>query len=267
MSSLPSGISWKVRLWCYNKANILEPPSARIFVPSVALGFTGFTIWILLIRMPLFGVIFSFSVKNLIFMSLVVFSFLNKAGTVINMVFPEGYLQVSDVQTTTLGVCTYPRSPALALGLIAAVALMIAQAIINTVSGCICCKKYPNPSDTNWTIGLISFIASWVTFIIAFVLLLSGAALNDQWGQERMYFGEYCYVVRSGVFSGGAVLSLASVALGIVYYVSSSSPKNMQPWSPQQNQGIALGQPQIPPQVQTTPVFVHEDTYIRQQFP
>lgn len=92
MSSLPSGISWKVRLWCYNKANILEPPSARIFVPSVAL---GFTIWILLIRMPLFGVIFSFSVKNLIFMSLVVFSFLNKAGTVINVVFPEGYLQVS----------------------------------------------------------------------------------------------------------------------------------------------------------------------------
>ncbi|CAL9167675.1 unnamed protein product [Musa hybrid cultivar] len=176
-------------------------------------------------------------------------------------------IKVSDVQTTTLDVCTYPRSPALALGLIAAVALMIAQAIINTVSGCICCKKYPNPSDTNWTIGLISFIASWVTFIIAFVLLLSGAALNDQWGQERMYFGEYCYVVRSGVFSGGAVLSLASVALGIVYYVSSSSPKNMQPRSPQQNQGIALGQPQIPPQAQTTPVFVHEDTYIRQQFP
>ncbi|XP_009386550.2 protein VASCULATURE COMPLEXITY AND CONNECTIVITY-like isoform X2 [Musa acuminata AAA Group] len=176
-------------------------------------------------------------------------------------------IKVSDVQTTTLGVCTYPRSPALALGLIAAVALMIAQAIINTVSGCICCKKYPNPSDTNWTIGLISFIASWVTFIIAFVLLLSGAALNDQWGQERMYFGEYCYVVRSGVFSGGAVLSLASVALGIVYYVSSSSPKNMQPRSPQKNQGIALGQPQIPPQAQTTPVFVHEDTYIRQQFP
>ncbi|KAJ8459425.1 hypothetical protein OPV22_032351 [Ensete ventricosum] len=105
-------------------------------------------------------------------------------------------IKVSDVQTTTLGVCTYPRSPALALGLIAAVALMIAQAIINTLSGCICCKKYPNPSDTNWTIGLISFIASWVTFIIAFVLLLSGAALNDQWGQERMYFGEYCYVVR-----------------------------------------------------------------------
>ncbi|RWW10938.1 hypothetical protein GW17_00025487 [Ensete ventricosum] len=86
---------------------------------------------------------------------------------------------------------------------------------------------------------------------------------------QGYFYNSLCstVVVRSGVFSGGAVLSLASVALGIVYYVSSSSPKNMHPWSPQQNQGIALGQPQIPPQAQTTPVFVHEDTYIRQQFP
>ncbi|URD83731.1 hypothetical protein MUK42_02171 [Musa troglodytarum] len=149
-------------------------------------------------------------------------------------------IKVSDVETTTLGECRYPRSPALALGLIAAVALIIAQTIINIVAGCICCKKYPNPSDTNWTIGLISFIASWVTFIIAFVLLLSGAALNDRWGQERMYFGEFCYVVKSGVFSGGAVLSLASVALGIVYYISSVSLKNVQPCNSPQNQDIAL---------------------------
>ncbi|CAL9125828.1 unnamed protein product [Musa textilis] len=176
-------------------------------------------------------------------------------------------IKVSDVETTTLGECRYPRSPALALGLIAAVALIIAQTIINIVAGCICCKKYPNPSDTNWTIGLISFIASWVTFIIAFVLLLSGAALNDRWGQERMYFGEFCYVVKSGVFSGGAVLSLASVALGIVYYISSVSLKNVQPCNSPQNQDIALGHPHTTPQSRTTPVFVHEDTYNRQQFP
>ncbi|KAG6529791.1 protein MODIFYING WALL LIGNIN-2-like [Zingiber officinale] len=172
-------------------------------------------------------------------------------------------IKVSDVQMTSLGQCSYPKSPALALGLLAAVALMIAQAIINTVAGCICCKNYPNPSDTNWTIGLISFIASWITFIIAFVLLLSGAALNNQWGQERMYFGEYCYVVKAGVFIGGAVLSLASVSLGIVYYVSASLPKSIQPWNPQQSQGVAMGHPQP----QMNPVFVHEDTYNRQQFP
>ncbi|OAY80737.1 hypothetical protein ACMD2_09657 [Ananas comosus] len=168
----------------------------------------------------------------------------------------------SDVQTTGADQCIYPRSPALVLGLASAVALMMAQAIINTVAGCICCKKHPHPSGTNWTVG--------VTFIIAFLLLLTGAALNDQRGEESMYFGSFCYVVKPGVFSGGAVLALASVALGIVYYVALSSSKiNSEPvWGPQQiqNHGIAMGQPVIPPQ-STQPVFVHEDTYNRQQFP
>ncbi|URE14656.1 hypothetical protein MUK42_10540 [Musa troglodytarum] len=166
--------------------------------------------------------------------------------------------KASDVQTTAGGECVYPKSPALALGLISALALMMAQAIINTVAGCICCKKHPHPSGTNWTVG--------VSFIIAFLLLLTGAALNDQRGQERMYFGDYCYVVKPGVFSGGAVLSLASVALAIIYYVALSS-KNAQSWGADQNQGgIAMAHPQVPP-AQANPIFVHEDTYNRQQFP
>ena len=108
------------------------------------------------------------------------------------------------------------------------------------------------------------------TFIIAFLLLLTGAALNDQRGAENMYFGSFCYVVKPGVFSGGAVLSLASVALAIVYYVALSSSKSPPPTfaTPRpQNQGIAMGQPVIPQQ-SSEPVFVHEDTYNRrQQFP
>ncbi|KAJ6809328.1 uncharacterized protein M6B38_160155 [Iris pallida] len=178
-------------------------------------------------------------------------------------------IKVSDVQTTIPGECIYPRSAALYLGLGSAVSLMMAQAIINTVAGCICCKRHSHGSSTNWTAALTSFIVSWITFIIAFLLLLTGASLNDQRGMERMYIGNYCYVVKPGVFSGGAVLSLASVALGIVYYVSLSSAKSTtsaQPWGPEQNQGIALGRPQIPPQ-STQPVFVHEDTYTRQQIP
>ncbi|MQL91990.1 hypothetical protein Taro_024609 [Colocasia esculenta] len=163
-------------------------------------------------------------------------------------------IKVSDVQTATPGECIYPRSPALVLGLASAVALMMAQAIINAVAGCICCKKRPESSGTNWTIG--------ITFVIAFLLLLTGAALNDQHGAEKIYLGSYCYVVKSGVFSGGAALSLASVSLGIVYYVALSSCKQMETWGPQQHQGIALGRPQS-----TQPVFVHEDTYNRRQIP
>jgi hypothetical protein len=97
--------------------------------------------------------------------------------------------------------------------------------------------------------------------------LLTGAALNDQRGAENMYFGSFCYVVKPGVFSGGAVLSLASVALAIVYYVALSSSKSPPlTFAAPQNQGIAMGQPVIPQQ-SSEPVFVHEDTYNRQQFP
>ncbi|EMS62838.1 hypothetical protein TRIUR3_00818 [Triticum urartu] len=172
--------------------------------------------------------------------------------------------EVSDVQTdSSPGECIYPRSPALGLGLMSAVALMVAQAIINTVAGCICCLPtvFFIPAyfeDFNGTLR--------VTFIIAFLLLLTGAALNDQRGQENMYFGSFCYVVKPGVFSGGAVLSLASVALAIVYYVALTSSKGPPSWGPQQNQGISMGQPVIPQQ-SSEPVFVHEDTYNRQQFP
>lgn len=105
-----------------------------------------------------------------------------------------------------------------------------------------------------------------VTFIIAFLLLLTGAALNDQRGRGQTYFGDYCFVVKAGVFAGGAVLSLASVSLGITYYVALSFTKSIDPWGLHNNQGIALGQPQRPPQ-STEPVFVHEDTYNRQRFP
>lgn len=98
--------------------------------------------------------------------------------------------------------------------------------------------------------------------------MLTGAALNDQHGEENIYFDNYyCYVVKPGVFAGAAVLSLASVILGIIYYLTLNSAKNRNsassgaPLPPQTE--IAMGQPQFPPQ---DPVFVHEDTYIRRQF-
>ncbi|KAL0400482.1 UNVERIFIED_CONTAM: hypothetical protein Slati_4078100 [Sesamum latifolium] len=223
--------------------------------------------------------------------------------------------------------CIYPRSPALGLGLTAAVALMIAQIIINVATGCVCCRKGPHQSNSNWTLALVCFIVSWTnvsylcslctvkqstvrfsikvmlymvtvnmlggSFVIAFLLLLTGAALNDQHGEENLYFGNYyCYVVKPGVFAGAAVLSLASVILGIIYYVTLTQEKNRNnPWAASVPQsGIAMGQPQFPPQnVQSQPqfpppqnaqaqpqfpppqnaqgpVFVHEDTYMRRQF-
>ncbi|KAL3521746.1 hypothetical protein ACH5RR_019895 [Cinchona calisaya] len=174
------------------------------------------------------------------------------------------------VKFSSPDVCIYPRSPAMGLGLTAAMALMIAQIIINVTTGCICCKRGPHQGNTNWKLALLCFIVSWFTFVIAFLLLLTGAALNDQHGEENMYFKYYyCYVVKPGVFAGAAVLSVASVTLGLIYYVTLTSTKNVNdPWggsSPPVQGGIAMGQPQFPPQNTQAPVFVHEDTYIRRQ--
>ncbi|KAL3524518.1 hypothetical protein ACH5RR_017352 [Cinchona calisaya] len=102
------------------------------------------------------------------------------------------------------------------------------------------------------------------TFVVAFLLLLTGAAPNDQHGEVNMYF-----IYDYGYFAGAAVSSLASVTLGLIHYVTLTSTKNVNdPWAgssaPTQG-GIAMGQPQFPPQNTQGPVFVHEDTYNRRQ--
>ncbi|XP_020596706.1 uncharacterized protein LOC110036570, partial [Phalaenopsis equestris] len=174
----------------------------------------------------------------------------------------------SDVVTRAHEECTYPKSPAFHLGLLSALALALAQAIINFFAGCICCRRNLSRFNTNWNVALISFAVSWFSFVIAFLLLLASAALNDKRGMEDIYFGKNCYVLNAGVFSGGAVLSLLSISLGIIYFAALHSPKSFNPCWPrrQQNHGIALGQPQIPRQ-SDEPVFVHEDTYNRQRIP
>lgn len=104
------------------------------------------------------------------------------------------------------------------------------------------------------------------TFVVAILLLLTGAALNDSHGEDSLVFGNYCYVVKPGVFAGGAFLSLASVLLSLIYYITLSTAKNTSPGQVPNQPEIALGQPQLPASTAQNPVFVHEDTYMRRQF-
>ncbi|CAN0884581.1 hypothetical protein LINGRAHAP2_LOCUS14884, partial [Linum grandiflorum] len=67
----------------------------------------------------------------------------------------------SQVLFTTTTQCSYPRSPALGLGVTAALSLMLAQLILNVATGCICCRRTPHPSNSNWTIASICFVVSW----------------------------------------------------------------------------------------------------------
>ncbi|KAG7973901.1 hypothetical protein I3843_06G019200 [Carya illinoinensis] len=52
-------------------------------------------------------------------------------------------VKASQVRITRFSGCVYPSSPAMVLGLVAAVALLMAQIIINVSAGCGCCKRSP----------------------------------------------------------------------------------------------------------------------------
>ncbi|KAH9298510.1 hypothetical protein KI387_030192, partial [Taxus chinensis] len=150
-------------------------------------------------------------------------------AAILGFVAEAKHVRGGDVKMTPSGRCIYPRSPALALGVTAALALILAQVIINSAVGCICCARgglYP-PSP-NRTIAIICLIVSWITCVIALILLMAGAALNDKHNADIRTFGDYCYVVKSGVFAGGAVLALATVTLAIIYYVTAIAARNGQ---------------------------------------
>ena len=60
------------------------------------------------------------------------------------------------------GVCYYPHSQALALGVCAAIFLVIAQVTFAVVGGCCgCCKSRAIPSETSRIIGVVCAVVSW----------------------------------------------------------------------------------------------------------
>ncbi|XVF41621.1 hypothetical protein PTKIN_Ptkin01aG0294200 [Pterospermum kingtungense] len=175
--------------------------------------------------------------------------------------------------------CSYSTSPALPLGLTAAVTLLIAQIIINFATGCMCCcRRTTQTWNSNGAKAVIFFILSRLAFVIAFYLLVSGAALNSQAFSNRGLFGSslnnqdngffyQCYVVRPGAFAGASVLAAASVIFGILHYISLNTKKNTAdpygngingngnygPNYPNQG-GLMTAQPQFPPQ---PPAYAH----------
>ena len=93
-----------------------------------------------------------------------------------------------------------------------------------------------------------------LTFFIATGLLIAGAARNNGSGSGTTYSGGYyyleCYYARPGVFAAGGALSGVSVLLGIFYFLSMSKDANKRPGTSApngQDQGVAVGQPQFPP--------------------
>ncbi|EMS47527.1 hypothetical protein TRIUR3_12610 [Triticum urartu] len=121
------------------------------------------------------------------------------------------------------GVCLYPHNPALGLGVCAAIFLIIGQIIFAVVGGCCgCCKSRAIPSETNRVIGIVCAVFSWIAAVVAFGLLVEGAKWNDTGTRYSSGYGG-CYVLKDGIFAGGAVLTLVATALGLTSYIMLST--------------------------------------------
>ncbi|XP_035542227.1 uncharacterized protein LOC109012526 [Juglans regia] len=149
--------------------------------------------------------------------------------------------------------CLYPSSPAITLASTAALALLIARLIITFATRCGCCHGSTHPSKSTSTVARFLCFFAWITFVIGFTILLAAAAVSNKHDIETTYSGNYivysCPVVRHGVFAAGAVLSLVSSILGIIYFILISANQGDIPSdNPKQGEqgGIAIGEPQFP---------------------
>ncbi|KAK8660305.1 hypothetical protein V6N13_051233 [Hibiscus sabdariffa] len=170
-------------------------------------------------------------------------------------------VKASQVKLDIFSQCSYPQSHALVFSIISAAALLIAHVIINAATNCFCCKTTTPRSQMST--ALCFYIISWITFVIAIGLLLTGAKLNERHDASVIRNGYYyCYVIKPGVFAAGAVLAALSCLFGVFYYHTLNS--NIEggsngPVVPNQG-GIAMAQPQFPSE------NPHGDAYNKPQF-
>ncbi|KAK1436185.1 hypothetical protein QVD17_01963 [Tagetes erecta] len=114
--------------------------------------------------------------------------------------------------------CNYPSNPALTLGIVAAIFAIVTRIYITvTYGGSSCCRNDPNSNP----ISKFLYALSWVASIIAVVLLLAAAGINNEAGGQFDSYGYVtCYVVKPGIYALGAVLALLSAIFGIAAYVT-----------------------------------------------
>ncbi|KVH90041.1 uncharacterized protein LOC112522129 [Cynara cardunculus var. scolymus] len=173
--------------------------------------------------------------------------------------------EVTRVKVTEIYIvddtCVYPSSPALALGIVAAVFAIIARIYISvSFGGSGCCRSGPNSTP----ISKLFFVLSWVASVGAVLLLLAAAGLNHREGGEIDSYGYItCYVPKPGIFAAGAVLALLSAGLGIVAYIvilSSTAQRTTHP-------SIGLPAAHANVDVEKYPQQYTPQQYTHQQYP
>ncbi|KAI5019353.1 hypothetical protein ZWY2020_044241 [Hordeum vulgare] len=123
--------------------------------------------------------------------------------------------------------CVYPDNPAYALGLVAALLLLVAQITASAVGGCCgCCKprgagfsgSKRSRSKRIIGVGVVLCLGSWIVALIAEWFFLRGAFWNAPMARGTAQ-GRGCYYLKDGVFRMGAIVSIVATVLAIISYI------------------------------------------------
>ncbi|VAH07765.1 uncharacterized protein LOC125532914 [Triticum urartu] len=148
------------------------------------------------------------------------------ASAVLGLIAEGAKLTPNDIKISR-NECVYPDNPAYALGLVAALLLLVAQITASAVGGCCgCCKPRgagfsgSKRSRSKRVIGLgaLLCLVSWIAALIAEWFFLQGAFGNAPM-TRRTPQGQGCTYLKDGVFRMGAILSILATVLGIISYI------------------------------------------------
>ncbi|KAK1436183.1 hypothetical protein QVD17_01961 [Tagetes erecta] len=131
-------------------------------------------------------------------------------------------VKASEVYIDVYDICYYPSSPALILGIVSAAFTIITRVYISvSFGGAGFCRTDPNSTPLSKSL----FVFSWVASVVAVVLLLAAAVLNNKHGEEVDSYGYItCYVVKPGIFAAGAILAILSAVFGIAAFLTLYPP-------------------------------------------
>lgn len=166
--------------------------------------------------------------------------------------------RIKAVDVTSInGVCLYPSSIACALGIIAALVLLIEQITLSVGMRCFCCCGVRWSSKCAAIVAIIIFIFSWFAFVIAFIGLIYTAILNNhkflvKHHSDNNDNGGVCFIGKENLFLGTAFWCIISTVSGLISYVfwvcaaDNRNNVNLQAGygnSANSGQGVAMGQP------------------------
>ncbi|KAM0823734.1 hypothetical protein ACQ4PT_070672 [Festuca glaucescens] len=180
----------------------------------------------------------------------VVVGFFGLGSAVLGFIAEGTKLTQDDIEASTTQ-CVYPANPAFALGLVAALLLLVAQIIVSAVTGCCgCCKPRGGGfSGSKRTIGVVFAVLSWIAAAIAELYFLQGAAWNAPVTRKA---AEGCYYAKNGVFRRAAILSIIATVLGIKSYLlfhavaAPGAVPGTEVVGEPKHDGVAMGHPVAP---------------------